>query len=541
MPELKMVKNFIYLKGLNATQKHELKKILIGSRFFQREQGFQIPEIYIKKAIQKGKNLPFGVSIPNNIRDYMDMSKKLWNPKFKFSKHIRNRKWIWQARLIRKALPFGSYCFFCEPGTGKTIIALETIKQIMLNRGKHCKFIIVAPSEIINTAFIPDLKRFYPYFKWQAINATDRSEKLNQIRANVNVYLITPESYGIDIYNTELHKRHSFTGIFIDESGKYMREGNKLTKWAIKRRFEYKHRFVLSGLPAPNTPLEYFWQCAFVEQRLTGFDFEAWRKYYFHPNDENFYIWDISKPKLRELLNDLKPRASWVKILDVMKLPPQKHIKKVYMLDDKQKKIYERMRKNLALKLKNVRVISNTNLGKILLLRELTSGFIYRRKNHKVEAINIGSQKLRILRDEILPKIGRKKFIVFCHFTHEVERLKRLFDTLGIKYATAYSSTVDKTKEIQRFMYDKNVQALIANAESSSHGIRLQFCNIAIYFSLSYSSDELVQSRHRIWRAGQKKTCYFFYLLAKDTIDEIMLAALNKKLSRVEFAKRVLS
>jgi|GEM_PF-977756 len=535
MPLLKLIDKSLYLTNLSPDDKSKCKTELRGSRFFQKYQGFQIPEIYVRKALEKNSPIPFNAELDERIPEYFEF-KKSWNPEYKFSKHVRNKKWIWQAKLIKSILPYKSYALFLEPGCGKTIISLEIIKQIMHNKGKYSKFIIISPSEVINTVFRQTLRKWYRNkIRYQIISSDDTDEKIAQIRRNVNVYLITPESFRKKDYHSELFKRHEFEGIFVDESGKYMREGNQLTNILLKHKDDFNHRFVMSGLPAPNSPLEYFWQMNFVDDRLTGFSFDAWRNYYFHPADKRFYTWEITDDKLQEMMIDIQPLATWIKAEDVLDLPPEKEVVRVVDLNDKQMDFYENLRKETRVKFKDLKFINKTTLEKIMKLREITSGFIYHRGRPK----NIGSDKLRVLRDLIEEKFRKKQMIIFCHFTQEVKLVSRLLDKMKISYELAFSESKDKTASLLKFM-SKKTQVLVANADSAGHGLNLQNCHITIYFSLSYSSDLLVQSKARTRRPGQKKTCYYIYLIARNTIDKIMYDCLKTKISKIDFARNVL-
>ena len=59
-------------------------------------------------------------------------------------------------------------------------------------------------------------------------------------------------------------------------------------------------------------------------------------------------------------------------------------------------------------------------------------------------------------------------------------------------------------------------------------------CSFNVYFSLSYSLEEEKQSQDRTHRIGQKNRVTYIYLLAKDSIDEIIFKALRKKQSVAE-------
>jgi len=61
------------------------------------------------------------------------------------------------------------WCFWHETGTGKTLTAVEIIKQ------KHVKTLVVCPLSIIETAWLEDINRFAPEIKavnlWRARKA----------------------------------------------------------------------------------------------------------------------------------------------------------------------------------------------------------------------------------------------------------------------------------------------------------------------------------------------------------------------------------
>ena len=64
----------------------------------------------------------------------------------------------------------------------------------------------------------------------------------------------------------------------------------------------------------------------------------------------------------------------------------------------------------------------------------------------------------------------------------------------------------------------------------AGYGLNLQQGgSILIWFGLTWSLELYQQTNARLWRQGQKETVVIYHLVAKDTIDEDVMAALAKK------------
>ena len=50
-----------------------------------------------------------------------------------------------------------------------------------------------------------------------------------------------------------------------------------------------------------------------------------------------------------------------------------------------------------------------------------------------------------------------------------------------------------------------------------------------VWFGLTWSLELYQQTNARLWRQGQKDTVVIHHIIAKDTIDERVMAALRKK------------
>ena len=74
------------------------------------------------------------------------------------------------------------------------------------------------------------------------------------------------------------------------------------------------------------------------------------------------------------------------------------------------------------------------------------------------------------------------------------------------------------------------IQILLAQPQSASYGLNLQKGgHHIIWFSLTWNLEHYQQANARLYRQGQEKPVIIHHLIAKDTVDEVVYSALQKK------------
>lgn len=78
---------------------------------------------------------------------------------------------------------------------------------------------------------------------------------------------------------------------------------------------------------------------------------------------------------------------------------------------------------------------------------------------------------------------------------------------------------------------DANIQntVLVAHYKAASVGLNLQWANVTIYFSPTYSYQEFEQSKGRTHRTGQTKKCLYYLFSVKNTVDHDIWNCLREK------------
>ena len=82
---------------------------------------------------------------------------------------------------------------------------------------------------------------------------------------------------------------------------------------------------------------------------------------------------------------------------------------------------------------------------------------------------------------------------------------------------------------LKTFLHKDNINILIATPASAKEGLTLTVANHAIFYDRSFSLDDYLQAQDRIHRISQKKTCYVYNLIMKDSVDEWVDLLLQSK------------
>ena len=70
---------------------------------------------------------------------------------------------------------------------------------------------------------------------------------------------------------------------------------------------------------------------------------------------------------------------------------------------------------------------------------------------------------------------------------------------------------------------------LFIQYQAGAMGLNLQKANKIVYFTPPLSSELFEQSKKRIHRIGQDKTCFYYYLTCKNSIEEKIYKTLKMR------------
>jgi len=410
-----------------------------------------------------------------------------------------------QTDALNKTEPFNKCAYYLDMGLGKTFVGAEKVWRL----NNAVNVVICQKSKIDD--WVEHFTDYYP--DYHVLNLTKKSEAItfrNEV-ATLTEYgqkdIIGVINYETAFRRSWLRELKNFT-LMLDESSLIQNENAKRSKFILKMQPESV--VLLSGTPTAGK-YERLWS----QVQLLGWDItkKAFYKSYVETqwveNGDGYKQEVIVGYKHVEHLKKKLAQhgAIFMKTSEVLNLPEQ--IEQKIMV--KVTKEYRFFIKNSYLKLdEDTELVGDNSLTKTLYARQLCGQY--------------HAEKLDAFRD--LVQSTEDRLIVFYNFTAELEAMKEIAAELERPISVVRGGEDDRTAYEEA---DNSITFI--QYQAGAMGGNFQKANKIIYFTLPLgkgSCDLWGQSKKRIHRIGQDKTCFYYYLLVKGSIEEKNLAALQE-------------
>ena len=414
----------------------------------------------------------------------------------------------YQERAVEWIVDKPACGLFMQMGLGKTASVLTAIGRLV-NEGDVFSVLVVAPKRVAECTWLLERDKWSPGLP-MTIVAGDQKERMRCVMAPTPVHVISRDN--LPWLVEQFGRRFPYDMLVIDESSSFKNPQSKRFKSLKKVRKEFSRVVILTGTPAPNSLMEIWPQifCLDGGERL-GRTFTAFKQAYF---ESDFMGWKFSPRKgaEAEIHGRISDICMSMTAADYLTLPDRiDNIVPIY-LTPSERQAYETLKRDFVLPADDS-MITAVNAavlcGKLL---QLAGGEIY---DEERNVITIHSQKIDALSDIIEAAQGRP-VLVFYQFQHERDRI-----IAEIKGA--------EELDVQQFMRGEQAVAL-AHPASAGHGLNLQSgSSEMVWYSLPWSLELYQQACARLHRQGQTKTVVIHHLVASESIDEDVMAALRDK------------
>lgn len=397
-----------------------------------------------------------------------------------------------QKEALELTKNYKRVAYYYDMGLGKTFIGSE--KMYSLNAEKN--LIICQKSKIDD--WLNHCTKYYPY----PVFDLRKNQQLNE-------FIDSSQRGATGIINYDLVWRRSnlqnithFT-LLLDESSYIKNENSKRSKFILNLKPD--HVILLSGTPTGGKYEELWSQCKLLGWNISK---QLFWKQFIITQEINVGGFPIKKVVGYKNVDRLKEKlrehgAIFKKTDEVLNLPKQIEI----ITKVKNTKTYEVFRKNRIVTVNDSELIGDTSLTKLLYLRQLASLY--------------NANKYEILKE--LLESTNERVIVFYNFNEEYQRIKSICQQLEKPIATING----KIKNLKP--YEREGSITLVQYQAGAMGLNLQKSNRIIYFSLPLSSELFEQSKKRIHRVGQTKTCFYYYLITSGSIEENILQTLKER------------
>ena len=407
---------------------------------------------------------------------------------------------------------------FLEMGLGKSVITLTALSDLILDQFLIRKVLVIAPLRVAKDTWPSEIRKWdhLSELTW-SVAVGSEAERRAALMQTADIYIINREN--VDWLITRSGIPFDFDMVVIDELSSFKSWQAKRFKSLLKARPKVKRIVGLTGTPSSNGLMDLWAEFRILDlgQRL-GRYISHYRSVYFTPDKRNAEVIFSYKPlpgAEQQIYDKISDITISMKSCDYLKLPECVINEVPVMMNDMEMAVYNQFCKDMVAKLKDTE-IDATNAavlsGKLL---QMANGAVYdEEKNSHL----IHDRKLDALEDLIEGANGKPVLIAYW-YQHDAERIKARFPVREIK----------TSKDVEDWNAGK-ISAAIIHPASAGHGLNLQSGgSTLIWFGLTWSLELYQQTNARLHRQGQTDTVVIHHIIAKDTIDEQVMAALRKK------------
>jgi SNF2 family DNA or RNA helicase len=136
---------------------------------------------------------------------------------------------------------------------------------------------------------------------------------------------------------------------------------------------------------------------------------------------------------------------------------------------------------------------------------------------------HVDDSKQKLLEDT-LEDIGEEPVAVFCWFHQDLDAVHDACRRVGCK-SLELSGRRDELKQWQ----EGGAQVLAVQIRAGGVGVDFTRARYSVFYSLGFSLADYEQAKCRVHRPGQTRPVEHIHLVAKGTVDERILRALEKR------------
>lgn len=403
-----------------------------------------------------------------------------------------------------------------EPGLGKTITAIRALAEL------DAPYAVVVCPVVALGVWRDELA-----LEGQSVLVPEgtRKQKAEQIRGNAFDRFIVVNYEALlekDVLDALIEWNPEV--LIVDEAHKIKTPTAKRSK-AIHKLSKGRRTWLLTGTPITRNLLDLYSMYKAIDPGI--WEDESWtrfkQRYGIFGGFEGREVIGIRDQD--KLLKKIEPFSVAARKEDVLDLPKRRSQRVPVYLSGADWKQYSTLAHTGVLAEKGW--VTDNPLTKALRLQQLVGEF---KVPYTVERI-----------EEILD--AGKKVVVFYRFRAEGVALREALNTKSVYEIHGGTPTWQRDSYVKSFQLLEGPSVFLGQIQAASTAITLTAAHEAIYHSMTFSYEDAVQSRDRIYRIGQTHPVRYQHVVAVGPqggklIDDLVLDALSKK---QDFASAVMA
>jgi hypothetical protein len=433
------------------------------------------------------------------------------------------------ARVPRSAI-------FAKPGMGKSVMALTFLDYLHNVWGEDRPSLVLAPLRVARDTWANEAGKWAHLTGIEVVPITGTvAERRAALRRQAPIYTTNYENL-VWLRDEFKGKPWPFATVVADESTKLkgfrLRQGGVRAQALAQVAHKHVERWVnLTGTPASNGLADLWGQTWFLDAGVRlGRTFSAFQERWFRPSKAGqFTKWvqaehaqeDI-QGRLSDICLTLDPQ-DWFNLKD-----PIVNVIEVE-LPSSARLAYRELERELFTMIEDNEVEAMTAAAKSMKCLQLCSGAVYLdpSRNPPGSWAEVHTEKLDAL-EELAAETGDDPILVAYQFKSDLARLQKRFpDGLNLS----------EPQGMAQAMAGKG-KLWFGHPASMGHGVDgLQYhCNTLVFFAQDWNLEYHDQVLERVgpmrqMQAGKDRPVFVHYIVARNTIDELVMARRASKRS----------
>ncbi len=407
-----------------------------------------------------------------------------------------------------------------DMGLGKTLQCLALISHARQRDPAGGPFLIVAPTSVVAN-WAAEAARFAPDLKVVPVSGTvaRRGQGLGQLIAGADAVVTSYTLLRIDF---AAYAELGWSGLLLDEAQQAKNRQSKVYQCA--RRLAAPVKIAITGTPLENNLME-LWSLLSITAPGLFPSPDRFRDYYARPVERQG-----DTERLAQLQRRIKPLVRRrTKEQVAADLPAKQEQLLEVELHPQHRKVYQtRLQRERQ---KVLGLIGDMNSNRFTIFRSLT---LLRQLSLHAGLIDEAHTSLASAKiDALLGQLrevtgGGHRALVFSQFTGFLGKVRERLDAEGVPYCYLDGSTRDRAAVVQRFK-DGAVPVFLISLKAGGFGLNLTEADYCFLLDPWWNPATEAQAVDRTHRIGQTRSVMVYRLVAKDTIEEKVMALKARK------------
>ncbi|MCL9759965.1 SNF2-related protein [Frankia sp. AiPa1] len=407
-----------------------------------------------------------------------------------------------------------------DMGLGKTLQSLALICHARRRDPALPPFLIIAPTSVVGN-WAAEAARFAPRLRVATLTDTlrRRGQSLDDITATADVVIT---SYTLFRLDTEDYSAAAWAGLILDEAQTVKNHQSKAYQCA--RLLPAPFKLAVTGTPLENNVME-LWSLLSITAPGLFPNRTRFHEYYARP---------IEKQGDAELLGQLRRRIRpLVTRRTKEQVAPDLPAKQEQVIDVD---LHPRHRRAYQVRLQRERqrvlgLVDDMNRNRFTILQSLTT---LRQLSLHAGLVDdahdaIASAKIDVLLEQLRDVVdGGHRALVFSQFTRFLGKVRDALDAAGIEYCYLDGATRDRPAVLRRFK-SGTVPVFLISLKAGGTGLNLTEADYCFLLDPWWNPATEAQAVDRTHRIGQTRNVMVYRLVARDTIEEKVMALKVRK------------